>query len=185
MEKFIQHILGFGGFSHYDIDFIRERATVVTYDKGSYFVDAGRVFQNVGFIMNGIMRVCFYDKEGEEITKIFLEEEHLLINTYNAPSSEYIQAVTKCELLLFSLSQWNEIVKSINGWETFTQKLISRTLTQKLERISPLISQDAKTRYVEFMQKYPMLVNRIPLVYIASYLGVAPQSLSRIRRQIR
>lgn len=185
MEKFIQHVLQFGDLDQSEIGFVQERAIEVSFNKGDYFVEAGKVFKNVGFILEGIMRVCYYSKEGDEITKIFLEEDHLLLNTYNAPSSEYIQAVTDCKLVLFSIQQWHEISEHVKGWEYLTQKLISHTLIQKLERISPLVAQDAKTRYLEFVEKYPTLVNRIPLSYIASYLGMAPQSLSRIRRNIR
>nr|WP_313790050.1 hypothetical protein [Allomuricauda abyssi] len=53
-----------------------------------------------------------------------------------------------------------------------------------MERRSPLIEQDAKTRYLEFMQKFPNLVNRIPLSYIASYLGITQSTLSRVRKSI-
>jgi len=54
-----------------------------------------------------------------------------------------------------------------------------------MDRRSPLVSEDATTRYLSFLEKYPMLINRIPLSYIASYLGITQQSLSRIRKNIR
>jgi len=54
-----------------------------------------------------------------------------------------------------------------------------------MERISPLITEDATTRYLTFLEKYPQLANRVPLAYVASYLGITQSSLSRIRKKIR
>ncbi len=85
---------------------------------------------------------------------------------------------------MFSNQNWKQISKAIAGWENIIQKITNTELIQKLERVSPLVSQDATTRYLEFLEKYPALVNRIPLSYIASYLGVTKQSLSRIRKDI-
>src|SRR5690606_22710857 len=137
-------------------------------------------FRQVGFIIDGIIRICYFNNKGEEITKIFLEENHLLINLHNAPSTEYIQAATDCRMLVFSNQDWKSISDTIMGWDDIVQKIIMKSLVEKLHRVSPLVSQDAKTRYLEFMEKYPTLLNRIPLSYIASYLGITPSSLSRI-----
>jgi CRP-like cAMP-binding protein len=64
-------------------------------------------------------------------------------------------------------------------------KIIARALMQKIDRRSPLVSEDATTRYLSFMEKYPKILNRIPLSYLASYLGITQSSLSRIRKNIR
>ena len=114
-----------------------------------------------------------------------MEEKHLLFNMKNVPSTEYIQAATNCKLLVFSNQDWKEISDTIIDWENIIQKITNKSLAQKLERVSPLISQDAATCYLKFMEKYPTLGNRIPLSYIASYLGITQQSLSRIRKNIR
>jgi CRP-like cAMP-binding protein len=185
MKEFIEYILQFGNLNQQQIDLISKKGKVLELRKEEYFAEAGKVLNRVGFIVDGIIRICYYNNKGEEITKIFIEENHLLLNLNNAPSTEYIQAATDCKLLVFSVQDWKEISDTIVGWEHIIQKIISKALVQKLGRVSPLVSQDATTRYLEFMEKYPTLVNRIPLSYIASYLGVTQQSLSRIRRNIR
>jgi hypothetical protein len=63
--------------------------------------------------------------------------------------------------------------------------MTSRHLMEKLARISPMLAQDATTRYREFLDNYPQLANRIPLSYLASFLGITQSSLSRIRKNIR
>lgn len=185
MKEFIEYILQYGNLNKQQIDLITSKGTEIELSKDDYFVEAGKVLKQVGFIIDGIFRICYYNKKGEEITKIFIEEKHLLFNLNNTPSTEYIQAATDCKILAFSNKDWKEISETIIDWEQIIQKITNKSLAQKLERVSPLVSQDATTRYVEFMEKYPTLVNRIPLSYIASYLGITQQSLSRIRKNVR
>lgn len=185
MKEFIEYILQFGHLNQQQINLITSKAKEIELSKDEYFAEAGKVLRQVGFILDGIIRICYYNNKGEEITKIFIEEKHLLFNLKNVPSTEYIQAATDCKLLVFSNQDWKEISDTIIDWENIIQKVTNKALAQKLERVSPLVSQDATTRYLEFMEKYPTLVNRIPLSYIASYLGITRQSLSRIRKNIR
>lgn len=185
MEEFIEYILQYGRLNKQQIDLIASKAKELQLNKDDYLVEAGKVLKHVGFIIDGIFRIYYYNNKGDEITKIFIEEKHLLYNLSNLPSTEYIQAATNGKLLVFSNQDWKEISNTIIDWGNIVQKIAHKSLVQKLERVSPLVSQDATTRYVEFMEKYPTLVNRIPLAYIASYLGITQQSLSRIRKKIR
>lgn len=185
MEEFIKYLLQFAHLNPKQIDLIISKAEETELYKGKYFAEEGKILQQVGFILDGIFRIWYYNDKGEEITKIFIEEKHLLFNLKNVPSAEYIQAATDCKLLVFSNAGWKEISDTIPEWESMIHKITNAALVQKLKRVSPLISQDATTRYLEFMEKYPTLVNRIPLSYIASYLGITQQSLSRIRKTIR
>lgn len=185
MKEFIEYILQYGNLNKQQLELITNKAKEIKLNEDDYFAEAGKVLKQVGFIIDGILRICYYNNKGEEITKIFIEEKHLLFNLKNVPSTEYIQAATNCKLLVFSNQDWKEISDTIIDWESIIQKITNKSLAQKLERVSPLVSQDATTRYLEFMEKYPTLVNRIPLSYIASYLGITQQSLSRIRKNIR
>ena len=95
-----------------------------------------------------------------------------------------MQAITDTAIMVFSQKDWKELSKTIVGWDAIVHKLISRALMQKVERRSPQISEDATTRYLKFLEIYPNVVNRVPLSYVASYLGVTQSSLSRIRKNI-
>src|SRR5579872_7220709 len=96
MKRFIDFVLQFGNLNQQQKDFIENKANEIVLQKEEYFVEAGKVFKQVGFVLEGIIRICYYNNKGEEITKIFIEEDHLLINLNNAPSTEYIQAATDC-----------------------------------------------------------------------------------------
>jgi CRP-like cAMP-binding protein len=188
MKELIEYILQFGSLNEQQIDLISKKASELQLQKNEYYLEAGKISKQFGFIIEGIARVCYYNNKGEEITKYFIEENNILVNLDSfdneIPSSSYVQAVTNCKLIIFSKKDWKELSNTIIGWDTIIHKIISKALLQKIERISPLVSEDATTNYLTFMEKYPKLSNRIPLSFIASYLGVTQSSLSRIRKSI-
>ncbi len=188
METVINYLLQFGNLNPQQIEFITEKGKALTFAKDDYFSEAGKIAKQVGFILEGILRVCYYDNKGDEITKYFIDENNFVVDLVSfdnkIPSSEYVQAVTNCKLIIFSKRDWEDISNTIVGWERITSKIIKKSLIQKIERRSPLVSEDATTRYLAFMETYPQLVNRIPLSYLASYLGITQSSLSRIRKSI-
>jgi len=186
MGKFIEYLLQFGNLNKQQIELITNKATEMKLAKDEYFTEAGKIFNQVAFILEGILRICYYNNKGEEITKYFSDENHLLANPYNIhePMTEYIQAVTDCKLLVFSRKDWDELSNTIVGWDSMVNKIFQKALMEKMDRRSSLVSEDATTRYLAFLENFPTLANRVPLSYIASYLGITPSSLSRIRKNI-
>lgn len=181
-------LLQFHHFTLQQLALIRSKATEKTYAAGEYFSEAGRVAQEIGFIVSGVFRVCYFDRDGTETTKYFLDEGNFVVDLqsyqYRQPSAEYVQAVTEVRALVFKAHAWEELRHTIVDWPRVEHNLIMRGLLEKLNRRSPLVSTDAATRYAEFLVTFPALANRVPLSYLASYIGVTPQSLSRIRRSL-
>lgn len=189
MKEFIAYILQFGYLNQQQIEFIAVRAIELQLRKDEYFWEAGKVVSKIGFITHGILRVFYHNNEGEEHTRYFIEENHLILDGHdretNYTASEYLQAITDTKFVVFSKKDWEEISGTIAGWDSIIQKITAKHHREKLERRSQLVSQDAATRYLEFLGKFPTLVNRVPLSYIASYLGITQSSLSRIRKNLR
>lgn len=188
MKEFIEYILQFGNLNKQQIDLIKSKATEIELSKDEYFSEAGKIPRQVGFILEGILRVCYYNNKGEEITMYFFDENSIVSDYLSFMESlvtyEYVQAVTDCTLLVFSKKDWDELLNIIIGWDKIVTKIVQKCLVEKIEKRSPLVSEDATTRYLSFIQKFPTLANRVPLSYIASYLGITQQSLSRIRKNI-
>lgn len=189
MKAFIDYILQFGNLNNHQTDLIMSKAKMLELHKDEYFSEAGKIPKQVGFIVEGVVRFCYYNNKGQEITHHFIDENNFVSDQQKfeaqVVASEYIQAVTDCKLLVFSKKDWDDIGNTIVGWDAITGLIIKNCLLKTIERRSPLVSEDATTRYLSFIKNFPALVNRVPLSHIASYLGITQQSLSRIRKNIR
>ncbi len=189
MKEFIEYILQFGSLNQQQIELVTKKAKELELHEDEYFSEAGKIPRQVGFILEGVIRVCYYNNKGEEITRYFIDQNNFVVdlNSFSnkIPSTKYVQAITDCKLIVFAQNDWDELSNTIVGWDSTVHKIISKALLQKIEIISSFISEDATTRYLTFMEKYPQLANRIPLSYLASYLGMTQSSLSRIRKNIR
>ena len=187
MKEFIEYILQFGNLNSQQINLIKEKVTVLELRKDSYFSEAGKIPKQVAFVTEGVFRGYYYNNKGEEITRCFIQENSIMCDYINfeanAISTDYLEACTDSRLIVFSRQSWEELSQIIVGWEVIKSKMVQICMYQK-SRQNPVISQDATTRYLEFIKNHPSLINRIPLTYISSYLGVTQQSLSRIRKNI-
>ncbi|HWV29809.1 MAG TPA: Crp/Fnr family transcriptional regulator [Dyadobacter sp.] len=189
MEALINLILQFGDLNKQQIEFLLSKVETLEFKKDEYLSEAGKVPRYVAFVLEGVFRFCYYNNRGEEITNYFVDEGNFVVDNEKFESqfvaSEYVQAVTDCKVLAFNKKSWDQISGTIVGWEMMKANMVKKCLTLAMERRSPLVSEDATTRYLSFIEAFPNLVNRIPLSYVASYLGITQQSLSRIRRNIR
>lgn len=188
MKELIEYMLQFGHLNQQQIDLIISKATALELRKDDYFSEAGKIPRQVGFVVDGVVRGCYYNNKGEEITRCFIPENNLVVDypsfEANAAAAEYLQASTDCRLIVFSKQVWEELSLTIVGWDNIKNKMVQKCLYQK-SRKNPVISQDATTRYLDFLENYPTLANRVALSHVASYLGITQQSLSRIRKNIR
>jgi CRP-like cAMP-binding protein len=188
MKEFIAYLLQFENLDQQQIELILKKSKELKLKNNACFSEVGKVAKQFGFIIEGIVRVCSYDNNGKEMTKYFIDENNILVdlNSFdnNIPSSANLQAISDCKIIVFSKQDWEELLTTIKGLDTIVRKIISQALLRKVVRLSALVSEDGTTRYLSFMEHYPNLVNRIPLSYIASYLGITQSSLSRIRKNI-
>jgi CRP-like cAMP-binding protein len=188
VEAIINYLQQFGHLNQQQIDLIISKVERKQLKKDEYFSEAGKIPLEVAFLVEGIFRVCYYNSKGEEITKYFIDRNNFVvdINRYNQniPSSEYVQAITDCNLFIFSKEALKELSLTIIIWDSIINQITTKSLVEKVNKISPMLAEDAKIRYLSFLEKFPLLANRIPLSYMASYLGITQSSLSRIRRNI-
>jgi CRP-like cAMP-binding protein len=188
MEKLINYLLQFGQLNQQQIELVKSKAQEVELKKEEYFSEAGKIPRRVAFVNEGILRVCYYNSNGDEITKYFIDENNFAVDinsfTQKIPSSEYVQAVTDCKLIIFSREALEELSLIIIAWDNIISRITAKSLIDKVNRLSPMLNEDAKVRYLSFLDKFPQVANRIPLSLLASYLGITQSSLSRIRKNI-
>lgn len=188
METLINYLLQFGDLNQQQIDLIKSKAVIRETKKDEYYQEAGKIPREVIFLTEGVFRVCYYNHKGDEITKYFIDENNFVvdINAYNqgVPSTEYLQAVTDCRYVALAKSAMQELSMTIIVWDAIIAKVTAKGLAEKVNKISHMMAEDATERYLNFLTNFPTLANRIPLSYLASYLGITQSSLSRIRKNI-
>ena len=188
MEELVTYLRQFGYLDSQQREFILDKAKPRSIAKGAYFAEAGKISTQIGYVTDGIFRVCYYDKQGDSFTRYFVYENRFVvdINSFRdeTPSAEYIEAITDCQLLAFSKEDFTQLSALIPGWHDLFVKITSYVLENKLKFTSNMLVQDAQERYLNFLDHYPGLANRVPLNMLASHLGITPSSLSRIRKNI-
>ena len=154
--------------------------------KGDFFLKEGTVCRNVGFLYKGLVRY-FVLKNGEESTFEFTSEGEF-IGDYqsfrNASLSvQNIQAIEDCELLIIDYPNIQNIYNSTKNGNLIGRQIITHRFEIMVNQILEVYMQNHEERYRSFIDKYYGLTQRIPQYLIASYVGVKPESLSRIRRR--
>ncbi|MDQ7066254.1 MAG: Crp/Fnr family transcriptional regulator [candidate division KSB1 bacterium] len=149
---------------------------------------AGEVGRYIAFVHRGCLRSYTIDKKGAEHVVQFAIEEWWIADLYsfltNEPATYYIDALEDSEVLLLDRPSQEELCAQFPRYERFFRLLLERNYIANHRRIAATLSLSAGERYLLFLQTYPQLVERLPQHQIASFLGITPESLSRIRRKL-
>ncbi|MCX8131573.1 MAG: Crp/Fnr family transcriptional regulator [Clostridia bacterium] len=156
--------------------------------KDMFFLQEGEKSTEIGFIIKGIFRSYYIDKTGNDITKYFYAEGGVLFS-YAAYLSQkesmyYIQALEDSEILVAGISDFEQIVEGNYDLLLFFKKMIDAVLVAKEEHASSFKLLSSMERYKQFLAAFPGLEKRLKQYHLASYLGITPVSLSRIRKKI-
>ena len=156
--------------------------------KRQYLLQAGDVCRSLAFISKGCLRYYSLDDSGREhILRFGIEGWWMAdVESFKAqkPTNSNIDALEDSELLLMSYESWNKLSLTVQSWEQYIREILAEDYNAAISRISDFMGASAEERYLHFLAIYPDLFQRVPLHQIASYLGITPQSLSRIRKEL-
>jgi len=168
--------------------FISSLAVSKTYAKGDYFLRAGQVCREIGFIEKGLIRYYGTRDNGEEITWHFGKENEFTCNYQSflnhSVSQRSIQCLEASVILVISYDNLQRIYKEVKEGEKFGRLACEYYYLQALNQIGSMYTDEPEKRYLNFVRDYPDLQQRIPQYYISSFVGVKPPSLSRIRKRL-
>ncbi|WP_108867187.1 Crp/Fnr family transcriptional regulator [Aquimarina aquimarini] len=154
-------------------------------NKKSNLLRGGQVSNKLYFIQKGILRSYHISKKGDDLTSEIVSSLNFYTNFESfgngTPSVEYIEALTDCELIEISKESYLSLFNKVKGWPLFCNSLYEKYIKKSAARVNSLKNLSAKERYNDFVSKNPEIVKSIPIKHLASYLGIKPQSLSRIR----
>ncbi len=155
--------------------------------KGRFLVRAGQVSNEFMFIEQGCLRVFWEKENGKEITSWFAFENEFFceLSTYipQKPSKYGVQAIEDTTVYYINRDEVNQLFKEVPIFETFFRKFWEEIITFLVNGMVSFQSETAEERYKKMMKR-PEIMQRIPLKYLSSLLGITPTSLSRLRKQI-
>ncbi|MFT3682245.1 MAG: Crp/Fnr family transcriptional regulator [Ferruginibacter sp.] len=156
--------------------------------KKSLFLQAGKIQKAMGYIAEGLVRSFYIDQNGDEITVGFYSAgeyaTHFSSFVKQQPSQYSIQCLEDTKLACLSLEAIDWIYQQSPRFERYGRLIAGEILIKQQARIESFIFQTAEERYLDFIDNYPGLFNRVSLSHLCSYLGIERQTLTRIRQKL-
>ena len=172
-----------------EIDMLIPKIKMMNVNKNSYFLHQGDNINRFGLIRNGLFRIYCIDMSGDEKTLAFRNQGQFLAgytpHIENRNIWYSIQAIEDSEIIFFKFEDFLKQVNHHPCWNELIKNYITKLFIEKEERERSFLLDDATTRYLDFLKKFPDYENKISQYHIASYLGITAVSLSRIRSKIK
>lgn len=158
------------------------------YKKGDILLKEGDTCKHSFFVEKGLLRSYMLDESGKEHVIQFAPEDWFIVDRssvyFNDLSESYIEAIEDTDVVLVSEDFICNASEASAVFSRFKDKLLHNHIRQMQKRINLLLSATAEKRYLSFIEMYPDLLLRVPQWMIASYLGITPESLSRVRKEL-
>ncbi|OBW42658.1 MULTISPECIES: Crp/Fnr family transcriptional regulator [Chryseobacterium] len=156
--------------------------------KHEMLLQEGQVCRNTFFVEKGLLRMYSIDKNGKEHVIQFAPENWLIGDRsslyFNEKSRYYIEAVEDSEVLFLQPDFFSKLLEEFPNTIEKNDLIIQKHVKSLQDRINSLLGETAEERYLKFIKMYPDLLLRVPQWMIASYLGITPESLSRVRKEL-
>lgn len=186
MTELEHYIKSYFGVKQNDLEHIVSLFKLTELKKGDYFLKTGGSCNKLSFIKSGLLRIYVSTKD-KEVTQWISTKGYFVTDLssliFDTPARWTIQALTDVELYTISKEEYNKIGKLIVQWHELEKLFIARCFTILEDRIFSHLSMTAEERYHFFFEHNKELFNQVPLQYIASMLGMTPETFSRIRKK--
>lgn len=167
---------------------IKQNLTPKKLRKKQYLLQEGDVCKHIAFVEKGALKAYVVDDAGAESIIQFALEGWVISDLYSfltgEPATYNIDALENAELVLISKSAHEELLKKIPKYETYIRLQITGAYIALQKRLTSIISLPLEERYKNFLALYPNIAQRVPQHMIASYMGLTPETLSRVRSRM-
>ena len=183
--NFTEHFVAFTAKEKQEI---KAKLTLRDVPKNYTLVDLGQTAKEVYFINKGLLRFYYLTDEGQEITG-FIFHENMFAGSHESffsqvPSIQVLETLEESELLVFSYEGLQELFETVPKLNVFVRKLLESRMAFAQKLVASLLMNKPQERYTSYQTLHPGLESRIPQHILASYMGITPVSLSRIRKRL-
>lgn len=187
MTALEQHIKSYFGINEDDLSKVASLFSAQTLKKGTFYLKTGHLCDKLSFIKSGMMRIYVLDEE-KEVTQWISTPGYFVTDlaslVFRSPARWTIQALTDTEIYTIQQTDYARIGKIVPQWAELEKLFIAKCFIMLEDRIFSHLSMSAEERYEAFFQNNKELFNQVPLQYIASMLGMTPETFSRIRKKL-
>lgn len=169
-------------------DKMTDISTFMKVGNGECILEAGERTDYICLVISGLIRGFYIDASGNDITKCFsLEGDWCCGYSYlsKSPSPFYLETIENTVLAKFDIEKSNKILEEYPVMRDKVEQLLGRILMQSEKRLLSFTAMEAKNRYLSLLKEQPELVSRAKQEHIASYIGITPSSLSRIKKSLQ
>ncbi|HEV8269782.1 MAG TPA: Crp/Fnr family transcriptional regulator [Chitinophagaceae bacterium] len=168
-------------------EYFRKHSYACSFRKGKLLLKAGQVCEHIYFIKKGAVRG--FIKEGKKDITTWITAENEVVSSISAldmkiPAMENMQAIENCELLALTYDNFQELYVKFPEFNIVARKVLQKYYQDAEGRAFIVRLTNAENKYQLFITRYGHLANRIPLKYIASFLGITLETLSRVRKKL-
>ncbi|HEY6975323.1 MAG TPA: Crp/Fnr family transcriptional regulator, partial [Chitinophagaceae bacterium] len=157
-------------------------------NKGGFLLRQGETCKHSFYVEKGLLRYYSIDEKGKEHILQFAPEQWFVTDResvyFNQPSHYFIQALENSSVVLLDENFITQLSQENKSFTEFNNRLLHNHIRHLQNRINQLLSATAEERYLDFIKIYPDLLLRVPQSMVASYLGITPESLSRVRKDL-
>jgi CRP-like cAMP-binding protein len=173
-------------FTDADVALVRELCVDMTLAEGEFLQRAGEPAKWASFVAKGCLRSYVIDAKGKEHIVQFAPETWWLADSISlmsgAPSQYFIDAIEPTDVIVLDVPSHQRLIEQVPGYAAAFRTGLQKHAAAKDQRIVRTLSATAEERYLEFVETYPSIALRVPQWMLASYLGVTPETVSRIRK---
>lgn len=175
-------------FSAHELNLLDDLITYRTLKKGELLLTENQICNEIVFIKKGILRSFFFNHKGDEITNCFAFENEFMASFASfitqEKAEENIQALADTELQILNRKALEQLYQSGFNWQETGRKLTELEFVNLHKRMLSFQKLSGAQRYEELYKNHQKYLQLIPLQYLASYLGITPRHLSRIRKAV-
>jgi CRP/FNR family transcriptional regulator, anaerobic regulatory protein len=185
-DKLLQTISQKVSFSPEDIVLCEKYFEPISYSKNQIIEEQDKLGEHLYFINSGFMRLFYYDENGDENTTFFTNYGGFIASflsfVQGVNAKENVECITDCDLLRIKKTDLRTLIDSSENFKQFSLLIFEKAMASSEIRANDLATLSAEQRYKKLLETQPEVLQNAPIQYIASFLGIKPQSLSRIRK---
>jgi CRP/FNR family cyclic AMP-dependent transcriptional regulator len=187
-EAINKNVSKFAAFTQEELEQFNSLLKYQKVPKKTYLLQEGEICNFEAYIIKGCIRSYFIDANGFEVILQFGIEDWWVsdIASFNdkKPSKMYIETMEDCELFVLTDTNKEELLHKVSKFERFFRLIVQKNLSATQNRLINTMAKSAPEKYLEFIKLYPTISQRVAQHYIASYLGISAEFLSKIRTKI-